>query len=111
MSDGKMKDEVKDKTKDEEISEEGTDVFDEDTATQLAISERLLQKEKEEEERRKKYENVTLKDVSEAIDLLTYFIEQSEKATEILNRIKGQQKQLSPQEQMQLALFKQMHLA
>jgi len=84
----------------------GTEVFDEDTKAQEIIEQRLLEEKKREEERRKKYENVTLKDVEEAIDLLTYFVEQSEKATQLLNRIKGQQKQLSPEEQFQLQLLK-----
>jgi len=91
---------------DEDADIMGTDVFDEDTKTQEVIEQRLLEEKKREEERRKKYENVTLKDVEEAIDLLTYFVEQSEKATQLLNRIKGQQKQLSPEEQFQLQLLK-----
>ena len=90
----------------EDIDIMGTEVFDEDTKAQEIIEQRLLEEKKKEEERRKKYENVTLKDVEEAIDLLTYFVEQSEKATQLLNRIKGQQKQLSPEEQFQLQLLK-----
>jgi hypothetical protein len=103
-----MSDKQEDK---EDVDAMGTEVFDEDTKMQAIIEERLQQEKKEEEERKKKYENMTLKQVNDAIDLLTYFVEQSEKASQLLNRIKGQQKQLSPQEQMQLALFKQMHLA
>jgi len=91
---------------DEDADIMGTEVFDEDTKAQEIIEQRLLEEKKKEEERRKKYENVTLKDVEEAIDLLTYFVEQSEKATQLLNRIKGQQKQLSPEEQFQLQLLK-----
>ena len=90
----------------EDIDEMGTEVFDEDTKMQQLIEERLLQEKKQQEERQKKYENVTLKQVEEAIDLLTYFVEQSERASQILNRIKGQQKTLSPQEQFQLQLLK-----
>ena len=90
----------------EDVDIMGTEVFDEDIKAQEIIEQRLLEEKKKEEERRKKYENVTLKDVEEAIDLLTYFVEQSEKATQLLNRIKGQQKQLSPEEQFQLQLLK-----
>jgi uncharacterized protein (DUF433 family) len=90
----------------EDIDMMGTEVFDEDIKAQEIIEQRLLEEKKKEEERRKKYENVTLKDVEEAIDLLTYFVEQSEKATQLLNRIKGQQRQLSPEEQFQLQLLK-----
>jgi len=90
----------------EDVDIMGTEVFDEDTKTQEVIEQLRLEEKKKEEERRKKYENVTLKDVEEAIDLLTYFVEQSEKATQLLNRIKGQQKQLSPEEQFQLQLLK-----
>ena len=91
---------------DEDSDIMGTEVFDEDTKTQEVIEQLRLEEKKKEEERRKKYENVTLKDVEEAIDLLTYFVEQSEKATQLLNRIKGQQRQLSPEEQFQLQLLK-----
>ena len=91
---------------DEDADIMGTEVFDEDTKTQEVIEQLRLEEKKREEERRKKYENVTLKDVEEAIDLLTYFVEQAEKASELLNRIKGQQKQLSPEEQFQLQLLK-----
>ena len=94
------------KQNNEDVDIMGTEVFDEDTKAQEIIEERLLEEKKKEEERKKKYENVTLKDVEEAIDLLTYFVEQSEKATQLLNRIKGQQKQLSPEEQFQLQLLK-----
>jgi len=90
----------------EDIDIMGTEVFDEDTKAQEIIEQIQAEEKKKEEERRKKYENVTLKDVEEAIDLLTYFVEQSEKATQLLNRIKGQQKQLSPEEQFQLQLLK-----
>ena len=90
----------------EDVDIMGTEVFDEDTKAQEIIEQLRLEEKKKEEERRKKYENVTLKDVEEAIDLLTYFVEQSEKATQLLNRIKGQQKQLSPEEQFQLQLLK-----
>ena len=90
----------------EDVDAMGTEVFDEDTKMQQLIEERLLQEKKEQEERKKKYENITLKQVEEAIDLLTYFVEQSERASQILNRIKGQQKTLSPQEQFQLQLLK-----
>jgi len=90
----------------ENIDEMGTEVFDEDTKMQQLIEDRLLQEKKEEEERKKRYENITLKQVEEAIDLLTYFVEQSERASQLLNRIKGQQKTLSPQEQFQLQLLK-----
>ncbi|MFP3257045.1 MAG: hypothetical protein RXO36_04540 [Candidatus Nanopusillus acidilobi] len=90
----------------EDIDMMGTEVFDEDIKAQEIIEQRLLEEKKKEEERRKKYENVTLKDIEEAIDLLTYFVEQSEKATQLLNRIKGQQRQLSPEEQFQLQLLK-----
>ena len=90
----------------EDVDVMGTEVFDEDTKTQEILEQIRLEEKKKEEERRKKYENVTLKDVEEAIDLLTYFVEQSEKATQLLNRIKGQQRQLSPEEQFQLQLLK-----
>jgi len=90
----------------EDIDTMGTEVFDEDTKTQEILEQIRLEEKKKEEERRKKYENVTLKDVEEAIDLLTYFVEQSEKATQLLNKIKGQQRQLSPEEQFQLQLLK-----
>jgi len=90
----------------EDVDIMGTEVFDEDTKAQEIIEQIQAEEKKKEEERRKKYENVTLKDVEEAIDLLTYFVEQSEKATQLLNRIKGQQKQLSPEEQFQLQLLK-----
>jgi len=92
----------------EDVDMMGTEVFDEDTKMQQLIEDRLLQEKKEQEERRKKYENVTLKDVEEAIDLLTYFVEQAEKASELLNRIKGQQRQLTPEEQFQLQLLKRL---
>ena len=102
-----MSDKQQNKQEDkEDIDTMGTEVFDEDTKMQKIIADRLEQQKKEEEERRKKYENMTLKQVNEAIDLLTYFVEQSERASQILNRIKGQQKQLSPQEQFQLQLLK-----
>ena len=91
---------------DEDADIMGTEVFDEDTKTQEVIEQLRLEEKKREEERRKKYENVTLKDVEEAIDLLTYFVEQAEKASELLNRIKGQQRQLSLEEQFQLQLLK-----
>jgi len=90
----------------EDVDTMGTEVFDEDTKVQEILEQRLTELKKQEEERKKKYENVTLKDVEEAIDLLTYFVEQSEKATQLLNRIKGQQRQLSPEEQFQLQLLK-----
>ena len=93
---------------DEDADIMGTEVFDEDTKTQEVIEQLRLEEKKREEERRKKYENVTLKDVEEAIDLLTYFVEQAEKASELLNRIKGQQRQLTPEEQFQLQLLKRL---
>jgi len=93
---------------DEDADLMGTEVFDEDTKAQEIIEQIQAEEKKREEERRKKYENVTLKDVEEAIDLLTYFVEQSEKAIQLLNRIKGQERQLTPEEQFQLQLLKRL---
>jgi hypothetical protein len=80
--------------------EDDTEIFDENTKEQQIAEEYIMQKLKEEEQRKEKYKNMTLQDVENAIELLEYFVEQSEKAQKVLKRLKSISPEMnkSPQE-------------
>jgi hypothetical protein len=69
--------------------EDDTNIFDENTKEQQVAEEYIMEKLKEEEARKEKYKNMTLQDVENAIELLEYFVEQSEKAQKVLKRLKS----------------------
>ncbi len=69
--------------------DDDTEIFDQDTKEQQIAEEYIMQKLKEEEQRKEKYKNMTLQDVENAIELLEYFVEESEKAQKVLKRLKS----------------------
>ncbi len=80
--------------------EDDTEIFDENTKEQEIAEQYIMQKLKEEEQRKEKFKNMTLQDVENAIELLEYFVEQSERAQKVLKRLRSvsQEATKSPQE-------------
>lgn len=70
--------------------------------------EAYLEEQKKAEERRKKFENLTMKDIENAMEILEYFLDMQERATAIKKKLDKISPSATPEQELQRQLLRKM---